>query len=74
MPTTSLTLRVQPGSDGLHRVVSTCRRRSLEIVAMSYLDQQITLTVAGNDWHAGRIDRWLSALVDVFDVQHHGSA
>ncbi len=69
MPTTSLTLQVQPDTDVLHRVVCTCRRRNLQIVALSYTQRQLALTVAGADFHLRGIDHWLAALVNVFEVQ-----
>jgi hypothetical protein len=68
MPTTDLILRVQPGTDVLHRVVSVCRRRNLQILALSYAEQQITLTVVGDQRQTCGIVRWLSALLHVFEV------
>lgn len=70
MPTASLTLTVHPRTDALHRVVCTCRRRNLEIVQLSYEQEQITLTLAGADRQLRGIERWLTALVNVFEVQH----
>ena len=69
MPTTNLTLQVQPGTDVLDRVVCICRRRNLRIVTLTYTDEQITLTVAGADRQARSIERWLSSLVDVLGVK-----
>jgi acetolactate synthase regulatory subunit len=68
MPTTNLTLQVQPGTDVLDRVVCTCRRRNLRILTLTYTAEQITLTVAGEDRQARSIERWLSLLVDVIGL------
>jgi hypothetical protein len=68
MPTTTLTLEVQPGTDVLQRIVCVCGRRNVDIVALSYLGGQITLTVGGDPWHTRRLGRWLSALVNVLSV------
>jgi acetolactate synthase regulatory subunit len=68
MPTTSLKLKVQPGSDVLDRVVTVCRRRGLEILILSYADDEIKLTVHGEHERARRLGRWLDALIDVLDV------
>lgn len=74
MPTTSLTLEVQPDTDVLHRVVCICRRRMLQVVALSYAEQLITLTVAGPERQMRGIERWLSALLHVSTVQRHERA
>lgn len=68
MPSTIVTLRVQPGTDALHRVVCVCRRRGLEILELSYANDQIRLTIAGAERQMRQIERWLAALVNVFDV------
>jgi acetolactate synthase small subunit len=68
MPTTNLTLQVQPGTDVLDRVVCICRRRNLPILTLTYTEEQITLTVAGEERQARSIERWLSSLVDVLGV------
>jgi hypothetical protein len=69
MPIANLTLEVQPDSDALHRIVCTCHRRNLRIVALSYAGGGLTLTVVGDEWHTRGIERWLATLVNVFDVQ-----
>jgi acetolactate synthase regulatory subunit len=69
MPTTKLNIRVQPGNDVLHRVISVCHRRGLEIVALNYVEGLITITFVGRPGHTGRIDRWLAGLVDVLAVE-----
>jgi acetolactate synthase regulatory subunit len=69
MPNTSLSLYVHAGTDALHRVVSVCRRRNIEILALTYSDNQISLTISGGRRQMRQIDRWLDALVDVFDVE-----
>ena len=69
MPTTNLTLQVQPGTDVLDRVVCICRRRNLRILALTYTDKQITLAVAGDGRQTRSIERWLSSLVDVLHVK-----
>lgn len=69
MPNTSLSIYIHTGTDALHRVVSVCRRRNLEILALTYADDQITLTISGDARKMRQIDRWLAALVDVFDVE-----
>ena len=74
MPTTSLTLEVQPDTDVLHRVICTCRRRMLQVVALTYADQLITLTLTGPDGQMRGIEQWLSALLHVSTVQRHGCA
>lgn len=68
MPTAHLTLQVRSGTDVLHRVVCICRRRNLRILALTYADKQITLTVAGDERQTRSIERWLSSLVDVLHV------
>jgi acetolactate synthase small subunit len=69
MPNANLSLYVQAGTDALHRVVSVCRRRNVEILALTYSDSQISLEIRGEDRQVRQIDRWLDALVDVFDVE-----
>lgn len=69
MSTTTLSLYVHAGTDALHRVVSVCRRRNLEILALTYADDQIALTIRGDNRQVRQIDRWLAALVDVFEVE-----
>ena len=69
MPTTNLTLQVQPETDVLDRVVCICRRRNLRILTLTYTEEQITLTVAGDERQARSIERWLSSLVDVLSVK-----
>jgi acetolactate synthase small subunit len=69
MPTANLTLTIHPGPDVLHRVICICRRRNLEILALSYEQQRIALTLAGADRQVSGIERWLASLVHVFDVQ-----
>jgi acetolactate synthase small subunit len=68
MPTTTITLRVRPQTGALHRVVTVCHRRSLEITALHYAEEHITLTVAGAEPRTSGITRWLGALIDVLDV------
>ncbi len=69
MPNTNLTLDVQARTDALHRVVSVCRRRNVEILALTYSGNRISLEISGNQRQIRQIDRWLAALVDVFDVE-----
>jgi acetolactate synthase regulatory subunit len=69
MPTTNLTMQVQPGTDALHRIVCVCRRRNLQIIALTYAEPQIALTVSGDDRQARGIERWLSALLYVTEVK-----
>jgi acetolactate synthase regulatory subunit len=74
MPTTSLTLEVQPDTDVLHRGICMCRRRMLQVVALRYAEQRITLTVTGSERQMRGIERWLSALLHVSTVQRHERA
>ena len=69
MPNTNLTLDVQARTDALHRVVSVCRRRNVEILVLTYSGNRISLEISGNQRQIRQIDRWLAALVDVFDVE-----
>lgn len=69
MPNANLSLYVQAGTDALHRVVTVCRRRNVEILALTYSGDQIRLEISGGDRQVRQIDRWLDALVDVFDVE-----
>jgi acetolactate synthase small subunit len=69
MPNSNLSLYVQAGTDALHRVVTVCRRRNVEILELTYSDNQITLTISGDHRQMRQIDRWLAALVDVFEVE-----
>jgi acetolactate synthase regulatory subunit len=68
MSSTNVTLHVQSGNDALHRVICVCRRRGLEIVELSYANEQIKLKIAGAERQMRQIDRWLAALVNVFQV------
>jgi acetolactate synthase small subunit len=68
MPTVHLTLQTQPGTDALQRVVCISRRRNLQIVALSYVDREIAITLRGDERQVRGIDRWLASLVDVFGV------
>lgn len=69
MPSMNLSLCVQAGTDALHRVVTVCRRRNVEIVALTFSDSRIRLTISGDYGQMRQIDRWLAALVDVFEVE-----
>lgn len=68
MPTVHLKLSVRSNPDVLHRVVSVCRRRTLEIESMRYDRGRIALAVVGRDDQTRHISRWLLGLVDVLDV------
>jgi hypothetical protein len=68
MPATTLKLRVNPQTDALHRVVSVCHRRSLEIIALHFTGDEIALTVIGEQLGARGIAHWLGALIDVVAV------
>ena len=69
MPTVHLTLHTRSGTDVLQRVVCICRRRNLQIVALTYIDREIVITVRGEERQVRGIDRWLTSLVDVFRVE-----
>jgi acetolactate synthase regulatory subunit len=72
MPTTTTTttvlLNLHPQSDALHRVLSVCHRRCLQIRALSFAESSVELTVTGEAARTAVLDRWLAALVDVLDV------
>jgi acetolactate synthase small subunit len=68
MPTVHLRLSVRSNPDVLHRVVSVCRRRTLEIESMRYDRGRIALAVVGRDDQTRHIRRWLLGLVDVLAV------
>jgi acetolactate synthase small subunit len=72
MPITSLSLCVQAETDVLHRVVTVCRRRNVQIHALSFADDQISLAISGDDRQTRQIHCWLTALVDVFEVEVTG--
>jgi acetolactate synthase regulatory subunit len=65
----TLTLRVEPGTDALHRVVCVCHRRAVQIVALAYADDEITVTVEGHEQRSRHLGRWLGALHDVAAVR-----
>jgi hypothetical protein len=65
----NLMIQVQSGSDALHRIVCVCHRRVVQIVALSYADDEITLTIEGDEYHSRQIARWLDALHDVVAVR-----
>lgn len=65
MPTTDLKLHLKPGADALHRVLCVCRRRGLEVLALTYADHELTLTVAGPPARRDRLALWIGALLDV---------
>lgn len=69
MPTASLTITVQPGTDSLHRIVCICRRRNLEISELHYADVLVKLTISGADRQLRGIDRWLASLLHVVNVR-----
>jgi acetolactate synthase regulatory subunit len=68
MSSTSLNLQVRPGTDVLQRVIGTCRRRGLSIVALTYEDRQLAITLTGSHRRTGQIQQWLAGLIDVLDV------
>lgn len=68
MPTVHLRLSVGSSPDVLHRVVSVCRRRTLEIESLRYDPGRIVLVLAGRAAQTRGIDRWLLGLVEVHAV------
>lgn len=68
MPTTHLRLSVRSSPDVLHRVVTVCRRRALEIESLTYGTGEIALVLVGREDRTRGIIRWLLALIDVLDV------
>lgn len=68
MPTTHLRLSVRTSPDVLHRVVSVCRRRALEVESLTYGAGEIALVLVGREDRTRGIIRWLLALIDVLDV------
>jgi acetolactate synthase small subunit len=68
MPTICVQAHVLPEPDVLQRVVTVCRRRYLDIVALNFGEDEIRLTVRGSADRCGRIVEWIGALVDVLDV------
>ena len=72
MPTVTLKLRVRPRPDVLNRIVSTCRQRRVEIIALSYTGRELSLSVSGDEERTRRIERRLAALVDVLEVTRAG--
>jgi acetolactate synthase small subunit len=69
MPTATFKLHVRPGSDALHRVLSVCHRRVIEIVALAYGDGEMTLTIAGDERRLRQIGCRLGALRDVAAIR-----
>ena len=61
-------VRVGPGRDALHRIICVCHRRGLEIVALSYGYDELSLTLEGDERRMRQAERWLGALVDVSGV------
>ena len=45
----TLKIRVQPGSDALHRVLCVCHRRGMQILALTYADNELVLTIQGEE-------------------------
>jgi acetolactate synthase small subunit len=72
MPTAKLDLRVRRESDGLHRVLSVCRRRGLEVLTLIYMGGDTMLVVRADEQRLDQLEHWLSALVDVLEVRRHG--
>jgi acetolactate synthase regulatory subunit len=68
MSTAKLDLRVRRDSDGLHRVLSVCRRRGIEVLTLIYMGGDTMLVVQGDEARIRQLDRWLAALVDVVEV------
>jgi acetolactate synthase regulatory subunit len=71
MSAATLKVRVTPRSDALHRVISVCHRRALQIVALNFSGNEITLTVTGQEDRWRHLDRWLIGLHDVLAVSEH---
>jgi len=65
----NLMIHVRSGSDALHRIVCVCHRRLVQIVALSYADDEIALTIEGDEYHSRQITSWLDALHDVVAVR-----
>ncbi len=61
-------IRIQPHSDALYRIISICHRRGVQIAALSYATDELTLTIDSQHRRLGHVERWLTALVDVRDV------
>jgi acetolactate synthase regulatory subunit len=74
MSTAQLDLRVHRGTDVLHRVVSICRRRQVEILALGYSGDRIRLVVQGDAARVRHLEPCLAALVDVRAVGVAGGA
>jgi acetolactate synthase regulatory subunit len=70
MPTVRLTLRLHPESDAVHRVISVCRRRRLQVIALDYAGDEMTITLTGEAGRTQRIGCWLDGLIDVLEVGH----
>lgn len=69
MPTIALSLQVQPSTDVLQRIVSICRKRKAEIIALTYADETVELSLCGERRAIRQIELWLAALVDVHQVE-----
>lgn len=61
----TLKIRVQPGSDALHRVLCVCHRRGMQILALTYTDDELVLTIQGEERRSRHIGHWLAALPSV---------
>jgi acetolactate synthase regulatory subunit len=69
MPTTDLTIELQPGTDALRRVLTLCVRRGIDIRRLSYVEGSLELSVGGE--RAERLCAWMDGLVDVLAVEQH---
>jgi acetolactate synthase regulatory subunit len=73
MSVATLKVRVTPRSDALHRVISVCHRRALQIVELRFSGNEITLTITGQERRWRHLDQWLIGLHDVLAVSEHNS-
>jgi acetolactate synthase regulatory subunit len=69
MSTAKLDLRLRRDSDGLHRVLTVCRRRGLEVLTLIYMGGDTMLVVRGDEPMLAQLEHWLAALVDVVEVR-----
>jgi hypothetical protein len=74
MPTIRLTLRLQPESDAMYRVLCLCRRRRIEVRALEYSGDAMSLTLAGDATRVERTRHWIASLIGVVGIGSAPSA
>ena len=74
------TIDITEQPDVIHRILTTCRRRNCQVVALAFVagDRhrrgQLTLTLRASHWHGDRIASWLAGLIDVLHIQESDAA